>query len=417
VGPDDFDIGGAATLPADDAVGLAYNARDHEYLVTFRARIGGAGGEYEIFGQRLGLDGSERGPNDFRISDMGPDATTSFVAQPPRVTWNSRLDQYLVVWTGDDDTAPLVDGEFEAFGQLLTAVGSQIGPNDFRISDMGPNGDTDYSATGARVAYDANSNRYLVVWHGDDNTSPLVDDKFEIFGQDLRADGAQIGTNDFRISHMPPEGVKTSDALRPAVAYNPRACNFLTTWFRGTPDFPDSPGDSTGEAEVYDRRVAEPACPAGPTPPGVDDTAPVISGLRFAPGTLGTKRTRRLRTKGKISYRLSEAARVRFGIYRRTIGRKVGKRCRKKTRRNRSRRRCVRYVKVGRSFTQNGKAGKNSRRFSRKTIKKRRLSAGRYRVLAIATDSAGNRSKKKRAKFRVKRVKQAKRVKRRPAGR
>ena len=37
------------------------------------------------------------------------------------------------------------------------------------------------------VAYNSTNNEYLVVWAGDDNTAPLVDDEFEIFGQRLNA--------------------------------------------------------------------------------------------------------------------------------------------------------------------------------------------------------------------------------------
>ena len=33
------------------------------------------------------------------------------------------------------------------------------------------------------MAYNSTNNEYLVVWHGDDNTAPLVDNEFEIYGQ------------------------------------------------------------------------------------------------------------------------------------------------------------------------------------------------------------------------------------------
>ena len=48
-----------------------------------------------------------------------------------------------------------------------------------RVSDMGPNGSTTYSAVSPAVAYSAADNEYLVVWRGDDST----DEEFEIFGQ------------------------------------------------------------------------------------------------------------------------------------------------------------------------------------------------------------------------------------------
>ncbi len=51
-------------------------------------------------------------------------------------------NRYLIVWEGDDDIAPLGDGQYEIFGQTVdAATGAEVGANDFRLSDMGPNGD------------------------------------------------------------------------------------------------------------------------------------------------------------------------------------------------------------------------------------------------------------------------------------
>ncbi len=49
--------------------------------------------------------------------------------------------------------APLVDGEFEAFGQKIDAAGNEIGDNDFRVSDMGPDGDVRYTVQTPVVLY------------------------------------------------------------------------------------------------------------------------------------------------------------------------------------------------------------------------------------------------------------------------
>jgi hypothetical protein len=124
------------------------------------------------------------GDNDFRISDMGPDGDTNYGADEPAVAYNGVNNEYLVVWHGDDNTAPLVVNESEIHGQRLdAATGAQIGANDFRLSDMGPDGNTSFGAVSAAVAYNRVNNEYLVVWSGDDNTAPLVNDEFEIFGQ------------------------------------------------------------------------------------------------------------------------------------------------------------------------------------------------------------------------------------------
>jgi hypothetical protein len=214
---------------------VVWNATANEYLVVWQGDDDTAplvDNENEIFGQRLdGATGAEIGANDFRISDMGPDGNTSFGASSPVVAWNATANEYLVVWQGDDDTAPLVDNEREVFGQRLDAAGLELGANDFRLSDMGPDGDVNYGAYDPAVAFNATANEYLVVWYGDDNTAPLVDGEYEIFGQRLTAAGGAIGTNDFRLSDMGPDGDTGYFAFNPAVAFNATADEYLVVWY------------------------------------------------------------------------------------------------------------------------------------------------------------------------------------------
>ncbi len=138
--------------------------------------------EYEIFGQRLSATGGQVGTNDFRISDMGPDGNAAYDATRPAVAYNSTDNEWLVVWEGDDPGA-LADDEYEIFGQQLSATGSQVG-TDLRLSDMGPDGNAAYDAFKPAVAHNGSAaSEYLVVWYGDDDTAPLVDDEYEIYGQ------------------------------------------------------------------------------------------------------------------------------------------------------------------------------------------------------------------------------------------
>jgi hypothetical protein len=110
------------------------------------------------------------------------------------------------------------------------------------------------------------------------------------------------------------------------------------------------PGDARGTGTEADR----------------DETAPVISSVSL--------RAKRLR------FRLSEAAKVRFSIQRRSGGRRVA------------------------SFVRRASAGRNSMRFTgrlRVGGRTRSLAPGRYRLLLVATDPAGNRSAVRRLPFRV----------------
>jgi hypothetical protein len=112
--------------------------------------------------------------------------------------------------------------------------------------------------------------------------------------------------------------------------------------------------------------VAAPA-PAAAAP---DGTAPVISKLRLAP--------RPIRRKSAFRYELSEGAKVKFTIKRKTKSR---------------------YRSVG-EFTQFGSAGANERRFRAK-IRARRLRPGTFEARLRAVDAAGNRSAPKTIGFRV----------------
>jgi hypothetical protein len=106
-------------------------------------------------------------------------------------------------------------------------------------------------------------------------------------------------------------------------------------------------------------------------PPVLDTQAPLITGFRATP----TRRGPRLR------YTLSEAAKVTLKVQRAARGSST------------------RYRTIG-TLTRNGASGANSTRLSAQ-LRKRVTRPGRYRVRITATDSAGNRSAPRTARFRV----------------
>jgi hypothetical protein len=99
------------------------------------------------------------------------------------------------------------------------------------------------------------------------------------------------------------------------------------------------------------------------------------------------------KTKGKkkygatISYRDSQIATTTFTVLREESGRTQGKSCRKPSKSNKHGKRCKLYAPIG-SFSHADLAGANSLHFSGR-LSGRKLAKGRYRLSAVAHNSAG----------------------------
>ena len=174
---------------------------------------------------------------------------------------------------------------------------------------------------------------------------------------------------------------------------------------------PKEPLKSTVERYIRDLDSApipfppppQPPPPPPPLPPATDRTRPLLSAPSLTPSRFRAARTgQSIVTRGgsTVSYRLSESAIVRFAIQRASSGRRSGARCVKPTRANRRARRCTRYRTVPGSFRHRGAAGANTFNFSGR-LGNQTLSAGRYRLQAIATDAAANTSAPARARFSI----------------
>jgi hypothetical protein len=273
---------------------VAYNTVDHEYMVVWTADDEDAllsYTEHEIFGQRLTSTGAEIGVNDFRISYMGGTGDPEYDAIEADITYNPDVNEFLVVWDGDDSTGSLVNGEFEIYcARVPGSSGEPLPQMQSRISDMGGTGIPDYDGVSPAVAYNptdkeylvvwsgteyligseiwgqrlygANAaeigydfaiskmayyaahpgiaylpgeSRYLVVWVGSDDSNGydevyLVEGEDEVFGQYLSGDGSEIGDNDFRISTVGPHADDAFDAERPAVAARTKSGEQLVVW-------------------------------------------------------------------------------------------------------------------------------------------------------------------------------------------
>jgi Ca2+-binding RTX toxin-like protein len=219
--------------------GVAYNPQANEYLIVWSADGLATDNEYEIFGQRLSVAGAEL-EGDFRISTTGTDGDPDRRARNPSIAYNSQAAEYLVVWEAD---GLATDDEYEVFGQRLSAAGVELG-GDFRISTLAIDGDSARRVEDPAVAYNQQTNEYLVVWEGD---GQLNDNEYEIFGQLLSAGGGELG-GDFRVSNTGTDGDVNRDAINAAVIFNSQANEYLVAW--------NGDGIADDEHELFGQRLS-----------------------------------------------------------------------------------------------------------------------------------------------------------------
>jgi hypothetical protein len=175
---------GDGRFDADDPA-IAYAAAGNGLLVAWEgdasvlpAPGGGNANEQEIF-VRL-LDGSSAAVVSpiVRASTTGPDGNAEFDAVDPSLVWHADRRVFLVAWTGEEQG----NGELEIYGQEIDdASGAPVGADDYRISDLGADGQLAFGAAASALAYSPLIGETLAVWEGDDT----VDDELEIYGQYL----------------------------------------------------------------------------------------------------------------------------------------------------------------------------------------------------------------------------------------
>lgn len=251
------DMGGTGDAAYDAfSPDVVYNSREFEYLVVWYGDDNSGGlvdDEFEIFGQMITWEGAGTGPNDFRISDMGGTGDPSYDAFHPSAAYNPLRNEYLVVWQGDDNVGGVVEGEMEVFSQRFTPDAAGVGPNDFRLSDVGGVGDPNYDVMwGPEVAYSPILDQYMVVWGGEDNVGGMVNGEWEIFAQMLNGDVTDgIGPNDERISDAGGIGNTLFTTYSPVVAANTWNGQFLVAWHGD-----DNVGTLVqGEYEIFIQRM------------------------------------------------------------------------------------------------------------------------------------------------------------------
>lgn len=171
----------------------------------------------------------EIGPDDFRISNMGPDFYQNYDAYNAQVAYNPMENEFLVVWRGNKSQycrpSPCYQA-FDIWGQRINATtGAEVGENDFRISNLNPDIPFEHPSNPwmPAVSYNSNRNEYLVAFLCTGG----------ICGQRLNAQGEQIGQDDFQILDL-----RRDDGAMPPFAvlvvfdigFNPQSNEYLLIW-------------------------------------------------------------------------------------------------------------------------------------------------------------------------------------------
>jgi hypothetical protein len=151
---------------------------------------------------------------------------------------------------------------------------------------------------------------------------------------------------------------------------------------------------------AFELAVTGSAPPPPPGPVAPDVTALLVSPSTFRLGNFMPTVAQRRRAGTRISFGLSEPARVTLAFSRRAAGRRVRARCVRPTRRNRGRPRCRRTVTLAMAPRRLG-AGSHTIRFSGRLSRRRKLTPGRYTLIVRAVDAGGLASAPERARLRA----------------
>jgi len=249
----DFRVTGARATADEDEAAVAWNKEASQYLVVWGDARNEATRGKDIYGRLLDEDGTPSG-SDFRISGHRATADEWW----PAVAWNSRVDEYLVVWT--DFRSDATRGS-QVYGRRVAADGTRVG-SDFRISGLGATEDEG----NPKVVW-SGTDEYLVVWR-DGRDRPTRGE--DIYGRRVSAAGVPLAA-DFRISGPGADDYDTA----PAVAWNGRSLEYLVVWT-------DQRDEATRGWDIYGRRVSAAGVPlaadfriSGPAATGQEDWASV----------------------------------------------------------------------------------------------------------------------------------------------
>jgi hypothetical protein len=127
-----------------------------------------------------------------------------------------------------EDNNTTADDAFEIWGQLVNRDFSVSG-SPIQISQMGVSAaDAAFDGSRPAVAAASNSGDFVVVWEGDDDAAGMADGQFEIYSRRVLSSGVATGSGNQRISHLTDGG--GNGAFAPAIAFDDFDQEFLVVY-------------------------------------------------------------------------------------------------------------------------------------------------------------------------------------------
>ena len=234
------------------------------------------------------------------------------------------------------------------------------------------------SPTGKYVAFDSDA----------DNMSPEDNDLyFNVYVRNLEAGTTTFISRAEGADGAPGDNPSGDPVISDSAAY----VAFTTTTHNLVPN-------PNGLDQVVRREINGDAKPP--------DVGPAIANFGVSPtkfaaaGSGASAIGARAKIGTTVRYTLDEIANVTFRVERASPGRRVGTKCKKPTRANRKKKKCVRYVKLKGSFAWLSNPGDNRFRFTGR-LRSRKLKPGSYRLAGTPTNQDGKKGKTVRTKFKI----------------
>jgi hypothetical protein len=226
--------------------------------------------------------------------------------------------------------------------------------------------------------------------------SPVGTITFRLFGPQASAPhscasgGTMVGS----------ASVSRDGAYHPSAGFDPTSAGDYWWYARYDGDTGDNPASSACGASMAETVVTSPTHVVTSVPPTLSAVRQSAKKWREGKALAHIARKRRPRVGTTFSFTLNEAARIRFAFTQTASGRKVKGKCVAPTKANRHRPKCTRILtRATLSFA--GHKGANKVRFQGRVSRSKKLKLGRYTLVIIATNTAGQKSTPHKLTFTI----------------